>query len=132
MKRWTVALTFILGLSLSLSADDKLPSIHDIMEKAHEGKQSLRQQIADQLKKPTPDWANVQKNAKEFVSLAEALAKHPSPKGDKSSWTKLTKEYAEQVKDLEKTAAKKDLKATNTANQKLGANCMGCHDAHRD
>lgn len=131
MKKWIAALTFVLGLGLGLSADDKL-SIHDIMEKAHEGKQCLRTQIADQVKKPNPDWASVQKNSKEFVALAEALAKHPCPKGDKASWTKLTKDYAVQVKDLDAAAAKKDAKAVNAANQKLGANCMGCHDAHRD
>ena len=132
MKRWIAAIGVVLGAGLVLSAGDKAPSVEEIMEKAHATKTGLKTKIADEVKKDSPDWATVQKQAKEFVSLAEALAKNDPPKGDKKNWLKLSKDYAEQVKDLEKSAGKKDAKAVTAANQKLNANCMVCHDAHRE
>jgi cytochrome c556 len=131
MKKGIAVLGVLFTMGL-VWADDKLPGIDEIMEKAHASKTGLRAKIDTEAKKPSPDWVGVQKNAKEFVSLAEALAKHDAPKGDKNSWKKLSKEYSDQVKELQKSADKKDGKAVVAANQKLGANCMGCHDAHRD
>ena len=132
MKKWIAAIGMVLGLGLALRADDKLPSIEDIMEKAHANKTGLRAKIMDEVKKPSPDWAGVQKNAKEFLSLADALAKHDAPKGDKNNWKKLSKEYAEGIKDMEKSASRKDAKTVTATLQKLNANCTACHDAHRD
>ena len=131
MKKGIAAISLLFGVGLVL-AGGQVPSIEDIMEKAHANKTGLRAKIAEEVKKPSPDWSTVQKQSKEFVSLAEALAKNNVPKGDKSSWQKLTKDYAEQVKDLDKSVAKKDAKAVTAANQKLNANCTTCHEKHRD
>jgi cytochrome c556 len=132
MKKWIAALAMVFGVGLVLAADDKVPAVDEIMEKAHASKTGLRAKIGDEVKKPNPDWATVQKQAKEFVSLADALAKNEPPKGPKDSWQKLAKEYAEQVKELQKAVDKKDAKGVTAMNQKLNNNCMGCHDVHRD
>jgi cytochrome c556 len=122
MKKWIAALAMVFGVGLVLAADDKVPAVDEIMEKAHASKTGLRAKIGDEVKK----------QAKEFVSLADALAKNEPPKGPKDSWQKLAKEYAEQVKELQKAVDKKDAKGVTAMNQKLNNNCMGCHDVHRD
>jgi cytochrome c556 len=131
MKKGIAVIALLFGVGIVL-AGSKVPSVEEIMEKAHANKTGLRAKIADEVKAASPDWATIQKQTKEFVTLAEALAKNSPPKGDKKSWEKLSKEYAEQVKDLDKAAAKKDAKAVTAANQKLNGNCQGCHDVHRD
>jgi hypothetical protein len=132
MKKGIAAIGLLFGVGMAVLAGGKVPSIEEIMDKAHANKTGLRAKISDEAKKASPDWATIQKQSKEFVGLAEALAKNDCPKGDKTSWQKLTKEYAEQVKDLDKAAAKKDAKALTAANQKLNANCASCHEKHRD
>ena len=131
MKKGIAAFVLLIGAG-ALLAGGKVPSIEEIMDKAHANKTGLRAKIADEVKKPAPDWATVQKQSKEFVTLAEALAKNDPPKGAKPNWVKLSKEYADAVKELDKSVVKKDGKAVTTANQKLNANCTACHEAHRD
>jgi cytochrome c556 len=78
-------------------------------------------------------WEDAVKSAKEAKAVGEALGKNQPKKGDKESWEKLTKEYAEKAKELLEAAEKKDamevkkLSEVWTKNQ----NCKTCHDSHR-
>jgi hypothetical protein len=121
----------VFGVVLGYCADD-VSSIDDIMTKAHKNKTGLRDQIAMELKKGSPDWADVQKKTKEFVKLAGMLSKFDPPKGEKSSWKKLSDAYTAEVKTLDDAAGKKDQAAATKANDKLKTGCMPCHDAHRE
>jgi cytochrome c556 len=134
--RLLVAALVAVGAAAGLSAQDKKNgdakmSIEDIMVKAHKTKTGLRSLIEAEIKKGSPDWAGAKKNSEEFVKLADALVKLDPPKGDKKGWEKLSKAYAEEVKELDKAVGKKDAKAVTAANKKLGEGCAGCHDAHR-
>lgn len=131
--KWVVASLIVLSAVAGLAArPDKVPSVEDIMKKAHGAKTGLRPQIKDAVEKGKPDYADLAKKSKEFVELASALEKNAAPKGDKAEWVKLCKSYAGQVVDLDKAVGKKDDKAVLAAIKKLDANCMDCHDKFRD
>ncbi len=125
----------VLGLSAVLVAagqdKDKVPEVGEIMDKAHTAKKGLKALIDAEVKKPKPNWETVQKQSKEYLTLAEALAKNDPPKGDKKSWVKLAKEFAEEVKSLDDAAKKKNAKGLLEASKKLGGKCDACHDAHQ-
>jgi cytochrome c556 len=123
----------LLGLFLGAgAAEDKVPSIDDIMSKAHKAKTGLRDKVANEAKKASPDWTDIQKNSQEFEKLATLLGKNDPPKGDKASWKKLCDDYVGDVKDLNAAAKKKDKDGLIAANKKIGASCMECHDKHRE
>ncbi len=132
MKRaiWATAGLLVTTLVVAFAGDPD--SIDDIMTKAHKSKTGLRDQIAAELKKASPDWADVQKKTKEFVALASALKKFDPPKGDKKSWGQLSDAYVADVKNLDLAAGKKSKEDTAAAAEKLKKGCMPCHDAHRD
>jgi hypothetical protein len=133
MKRalWIVPGLLALSVVIGYCAED-VSSIDDIMTRAHKNKTGLRDQIATELKKSTPDWADVQKKTKEFVGLAGSLTKFDPPKGDKGSWKKLADAYTADVKSLDAAAGKKDQPTAVKAVEKLKTGCTPCHDAHRE
>ena len=53
------------------------------------------------------------------------------PKGDKDSWQKLTRAYADNTKALAAAAAGMDKDAAKAASEKIGKSCDACHMAHR-
>lgn len=116
----------------ALGARAMVPSIDEIMTKAHNAKKGLKALVLAEAKKPMPDWSAMQRLCKEFTALAEALPKNEPPKGDAAAWQKLSKAYVALVQEFEQAAAKKDLAALNAANTKINKTCAGCHDAHRD
>jgi hypothetical protein len=132
--RMTGGLALVTGAVLLLNAsgaDDKPPSIKDIMNKAHKGGDSLIQAVGKDLKADTPDWEDAAKKSKELLELGSALGKNNPPKGEKDSWEKLTKLYADTAKELDDAVQKKDKDAALTAHKKLAGSCMNCHRAHR-
>lgn len=129
---WGVVGLLMLGVVVGLSAGgNENPTIEQIMEKAHKTKTGLRDQIAAEMKKDAPDWADVQKKTKEFVTLIDALGKNEPPMGDKANWKKLTTAYAKHVRELDAAAGKKDRQSVSGMNTKLGTVCKSCHDVHR-
>jgi hypothetical protein len=128
--RFVVVLTSV-AVTVSLTgAQDKTPDIKDIMSSLHRGPDCLRAKLARAVKADSPDWEAVQRETKEFAKLAEALAKNPPPKGDKTSWEKLTKDFGELAKAMEKGAKEKNVAEIKTAHAKLG-NCKPCHSLHK-
>jgi cytochrome c556 len=118
-----------LALNVSSAADKKVPSIEEIMEKAHDEDKGLLEMISKGLE--GPKWDDVQKSTKELVPLSEALGKNKPPKGGQASWDKLTKEYATQVSVLDKAAASKDKDKASAALKTLQKSCATCHKAHK-
>lgn len=129
---WGVAGFCFLGLVASLSAAlDDVPSIGEIMIKAHKARTGLRSKIAREVRKSKPDWDAIQKNTKEFVKLASVLVKNKPPVGSEDSWKKLCASYCKQVKALDEAAASKDRRKVRQMVQRLGRSCQACHDAHQ-
>ncbi len=133
MKRafWAVPGLLVVSAVIGFSAEDP-SSIEDVMIKAHKNKTGLRDQIAAELKKASPDWPEVQKKTKEFAKLAGTLSKFKPEKGDLASWKKLSEAYAGEVKSLDDAAGKKDKDLATKANDKLKMSCTPCHDVHRE
>jgi cytochrome c553 len=125
-----VAAALATGLGLT-RADEKEPTIKEIMTKAHKGGDSIIEHLKKDLKEKDPDWAEIKTHGKELVDLGASLGKATPKKGDKASWEKLTKTYVDNAKALEAAADKKDSKASSASLQKLSTSCGGCHRVHK-
>ena len=132
MKTWLLGLAAA-GLMLTNlgAADDKVPSVDEIMKAVNKKKGGLHADVADLLKAGSVDWTTVQDKTKKYSAMADFLGKNDPPQGDKKSWEKLTKAYAAEAKALYDAAGKKDKSGCNSAMGKLQKSCMGCHKVHR-
>jgi cytochrome c556 len=137
-KTWILATAATAGLLLANfgadrlgAADDKVPTIEDIMQAVNKKKGGLHSDVGDALKMSTVDWDAVQAKTKQYSAMADFLGKNDPPKGAKASWEKLTKLYADDAKALNAAAEKKDKTTASNALKKLGTECMACHKAHR-
>jgi cytochrome c556 len=120
----------VLGLGLT-RADEKGPTIKEIMTKAHKGGESIIEHLKKDLKEKDPDWAEIKTHSKELADLGSSLGKATPKKGDKTSWEKLTKTYVDNAKALEAASDKKDSKTASASLQKLTTSCGGCHRVHK-
>jgi hypothetical protein len=127
-----LAVLALIGVVTAASADgEKAPSIKEVMGKLNKGPDCLMKMVTKELRASQPDWDQIQKNSKEYVVGTEALEKATPKKGDKDSWTRLTKSFHENAVALNTAAEKKDKDAAVAANAKLGTACMSCHRAHK-
>jgi hypothetical protein len=127
-----LTLAVLIGLMASASADpEKTPSIKEVMGKLNKGPDCIKSTLTKELKAERPNWDQVQKQTREYVAGTETLEKAMPKKGDKESWTKLTKSYHDSAVALDTAAQSKDKGAAVAANNKLGTTCMSCHQAHR-
>ncbi len=113
------------------ASDEQTPSIKKVMQTLHKGKTSPLNTVKAALKRDSPDWTKVQKEAKLFATFGAALPKNDPPKGDKASFEKLAKAYASAAETLESSAKKEDLKGARDALNKITGSCAVCHKAHR-
>jgi cytochrome c556 len=113
------------------AADDKVPTIEEIMQKVNKKKGGLHNDIGDAIKMSSLDWDKVQEKTKQYATMADFLGKNDPPKGSKTSWEKLTKTYADDAKALNEAAENKDKAKLVSLHKKLSGECMGCHRAHR-
>lgn len=131
----------ILAVALALTAllawrpaDGRMadgPSVKEIMGKANKPT-GIYFNLRQDLKDDNPSWPDIQQEAKELAQLAAALRQATPPKGDKDSWDKLTRAYADNAKALEQAASKMDQDGARAAHAKMGEPaCMTCHKAHR-
>jgi hypothetical protein len=136
-RLWRVTgfLALLVGAGLTLNAigadKEKEPTIKEIMTKAHKGGNSLIQKLGKELKAADPEWEAIQKQAKDLVKLGTSLGKNDPPKGEKDSWEKLTKEYLDNAKSLEKAANDKNKEKATESQKALSKSCMACHKAHK-
>jgi len=110
------------------AADEKKLSIKEVMGVV-KGKDGLCAKCNAAGK--DAKWEDAAKVSKKLVEAGEALAKNECPKGDAKSWEKLTKQYVEQTKAIDKSVADKDSKAFGTAIKAFTDACTPCHKAHK-
>lgn len=138
MKRWIPGL-ILLALLTSVSLigrpagaqGGKVPTVKEIMGRLHKGANSPLTTIRADLQADAPDWPEIQRAAKNFVTLGAALGKNEPPQGDKQSWTRLTAQYLENSRFLEAAAQKQDKAGALAAHGRLNESCKGCHSVHR-
>ncbi len=120
-----------LALSVSVgSAEDKAPSIHDIMKGCFNKKVGAFPKIEPLAKEGK--WDDAKKHATELKKLANFLPKTKPEKGSEESWQKLAKEFAVKADAVYDNVEKKDAAATGKAVKGVGGTCKACHDAHRE
>jgi cytochrome c556 len=133
MKRLVCLTGFLICLAVVVMVDaaNKTPTIKEIMNKLNKGTDCTMQFLRKELRTEEPNWDAVQEQTRKFAELAEALGKKDPPRGEKDSWEKLTKAYAEHAKALDEAAKSKDKTAAKAAHAKLAGSCKACHDAHK-
>ena len=92
-------------------------SVHDVMEAANEGKNSLYERVSGGKGSP--------EEAKKLSDLYQALPGLKPPKGDLKSWKEKTTTLAAAAKDLA------DKKPGAVEKLKAAANCKACHSIHK-
>jgi len=118
-----LGITALLGASLTLvtAAEDatkKEPKeIHDVMEWAHKGRDSMAARVRDG--KGTPDEINT------LLRFYKFMATQAPPQGDAGSWKEKTAALVAAAEKLKK----KDADALET--YKKAVNCKACHDQHK-
>jgi hypothetical protein len=134
MKRSTTMLALVaLMLAGPTGAQTaKAPTVKEIMARVNKPGGSFFQ-IARELKQDEPGWNELQSQAKELAQLAALLGKSPPPRGEKASWEKLAKTYADNAVAVQQAIDNRDRKAALAAVAVLGdaASCKACHAAHR-
>jgi hypothetical protein len=124
-----------LGLSAGvLWAEDKIPSIEDIMGNQH-SKDGTLVKIDAAVKQDKPDWDKIQDLSKEYAKEISLLGKNKAPdgKGTAEMWKNWTKQIADSAKNLDEQAKKKDKEGVTKAIAKIKPDqCMRCHDKFRD
>ena len=130
---WLVGVLCVLAVGLMLipSAGAKDPTIKEIMGKLHKGANAPIGLIKKDLQEDDPDWDEIKKMTKDFVTLGAALGKNEPPMGETDSWKKLTKKYYDNAKALDDAAKGKDKRGALSAQAKLAGSCAACHRAHR-
>ena len=113
------------------AADEKKPTIKQIMVKLHKGAKSPLAKVKSELNSESPNWEAVEKQSKDFVILGASLAKNEPKKGNKESWKQLADQYYDDAKALDDAAEAKDKAAASAAFQRLGASCKACHQKHK-
>jgi hypothetical protein len=126
-----VGLGLVLGAAAAREPDDQTPDVKEIMSKANKPT-GIYFNLKKDLEDEEPNWQDIQEQTKELAQLAAQLGKATPPKGDKASWTRLTKAYADNAKALAAAAARMDKKGTLAAHARLGGNtCTSCHKVHK-
>jgi hypothetical protein len=138
MKSRLIVAAGLIGITAWLGAADaqnaKPPTVKDIMKKVNFRDGSLCPLLGRALKVEQPNWDEVQREAHQFATLADALGQNDPPRGDKASWQELTKSYIATAHELDNAAQRKDRNAALAAHAKLAnpATCNGCHKLHRN
>jgi len=122
----------VAGLSGYIRAEkDVAPSLSDIMRKLNGGTNSMTRNLELDLKEDEPDWEAIQESTAEYTKLVAGLQKGTPRKGDKASWEKLAKGYADNARALDAAARKKDRKTASAVLARIKNACNACHQAHR-
>ncbi len=118
-------------LSASYAAEDETPTIKQVMAKLHKGAKSPLAQVKTALKSESPQWDQIKKAARAYVTYGAALTKNDPPRGDKEAYEKLAKDFYADAKALDEAAEKEDKPAAQESFQKLSTSCKACHSAHK-
>jgi len=124
-----VAFALTVSVGGLIAADDKVPTVSEIMKVGHKGTESLLSKIKGSVK--GAKWDDAKTSADALKVFGEALGKNKPEKGDAESWKKLTDAYKANTVAVAAGVEKKDAKATTAALGKIGSSCGGCHKAHK-
>lgn len=116
MKHSTKAL-LSLAILIQTGSAVQTGSVHDIMEAANEGKNSLYDRVSEG--KGTPE------ETRKLAELYQALPALKPAKGDAKSWKEKSTALAVAAKDVA------DKKAGAIERLKTAANCKACHSVHK-
>jgi hypothetical protein len=116
-----------LAAGAGYGADDKLPTIKEIMTKGHKGTDAYMAKIKADAK--AGKWDEAKEYAQTLATFGAAMPKLKPSKGSAESWKALSEKYAASTKATLKAVESKDAAAVNKALG--GINCMECHKAHR-
>jgi len=122
-----VAFALTVSVGGLFAADDKVPTISEIMKVGHAGGKSLITKIKTSVK--GAKWDDAKAPADALKVFGEALGKSKPEKGDAASWKKLSAKYLESTAAVAAGVEKKDAKAVTTALGKI--NCAECHKVHK-
>jgi hypothetical protein len=131
MFKSLMTVCFALSSIASVGADDPIPEIGDIMKKLNSKKAGIHGKLIIAVKEESPKWEDIEKQAKDYKKLIDALGKNKEPKGDKDAWTKLTKTYSESGAKFVTAVEKKDKKAALNVLKTIDSSCAGCHKEHK-
>jgi cytochrome c556 len=119
------------GAASARDDDEQTPTIKAIMEKLHTGKKSPLNTVKTALKANSPNWEELQTQAKLFKKYGDSLEKNDPPRGKKDAYAKLAKAYAASAKSLEEAAERENLKGARDAFKKITNSCTTCHKSHK-
>jgi cytochrome c556 len=133
-KVMKVSLAGLLGLAAvvlasgsAMTADDKVPTIKEIMKKGHAKTDGYIAKIREDAK--AGKWDEAKEYAKTLAVFGEALGKNKPKKGGEESWKEQATKYQDSTKAALAAVEKKDAAAVNKA---LGSNNgAGCHTPHK-
>ena len=101
----------------SAAAMTQTSSVHDIMEAANEGKNSLYDRVSG--------GKSTAEEARKLADLYQPLPGLKPPKGDAKSWKEKSTALAAAAKDVA------DKKSGAVEKLKAAANCKTCHSVHK-
>ena len=100
------------------STEEVLKQLQEMMTKHHKGEKAPLARTAAEVKKESPDWEQLAKDAKGFVEMGKAL--------DESGHYGRAR-YIEGALALAKAVEKKDKDASVKAFATLSKSCSACH-----
>lgn len=122
-----VAFALTVSVGGLFAADEKVPTVSEIMKVGHAGGKSLISKIKTSVK--GAKWDDAKTSADALKVFGEALGKNKPEKGDADSWKKFAEAYKASTAAAAAAADKKDAKALTAALGKI--DCKGCHAAHK-
>jgi cytochrome c556 len=135
MSRWirrslvaVVISAFAITAANVNATEDKAWDIETVMKKLMNKKGAIEKSKAAVKE---GKWEDAAKLAKDIKKGGEDLGKNAVPKGEKESWEKLTKSFAENTKAMSDAVEKKDKEAFEKAAKAVGGSCKSCHDSHK-
>lgn len=121
------AFAVTVGVGSLTAADEKVPTVSEIMKVGHAGGKSLINKVKAAVKGEKWDDAKVPADA--LKVFGDALGKSKPEKGTEESWKKLAAKYKDSTAAVAEGVTKKDAAAVTAALGKI--NCKECHDAHK-
>ena len=128
MMVFVAGVVAVAGIASGLSAQDKGPSIKQVMKAMNGPKGFVAKTVAAGK---SGDWDMAAKYGAKAAECSAALGKNTPKKGDAASWEMLSKKYAEVGADIESAAKAKDLDKLQAAAKTFGSACKTCHSAHK-
>jgi hypothetical protein len=111
---------------------EKASELRDTMKKIGDGSSGLFTKLGRELRDEEPSWDDARKMSKEIVRLSAGLTKYTPPLGDKASFDKHAKGFAEQMAALDQAVGSRDRTTAFAAWKKMESQtCAACHKMHR-